>query len=149
MDKSSFLSQIGDHAGTLARVVQNGVLTYPTSYNETLDVHSKRTQASLMHDHIVQQARTLLPAPDFHWIFSGQRNLFSFRDKFLIHFKKLRRNLTTSNYPTSQAEFLDRLGGINCLPGIDAVLPLLSVGYIMKPCLAGIEGVFVTQIQNH
>ncbi len=149
MLKSTFLKQIGDYSATLADVVRNAVESYPAVYQSTTDVHSKRTQANLVHDHMVRSAMERLPSSAFKFIRARQRNLFSFRDKFLIQFKKLNRNLRSSNYPTRQAELFDQLGGVEGLPGMEVNIPLLTVGYVARPFLSGIEGIFVTQTKDH
>jgi hypothetical protein len=152
MSKSEILQQLGIYRSYLARVVRNGFESIERQYPETAEVHTKRTTANLRHDHMIRAALEILPKEDFHPIRAAQRSLFSFRDKFLLQFKKMKPNLTTSNYPTQQADFFDKLGEIPNpnpgLPGIGEPLPLISVGYVAKDA-HGLAGIFITRVINH
>jgi hypothetical protein len=149
MLKTTFKNLIGGYSTLLADVVRSGVLTYPSVYSDNADVHCPRTQANIVYDHIVRSAVAKLPSSDFHMVRAKQRILFNFRDCCLIQFKKLRRNLKFSNFQTRQAELFERLGEIEGLPGLSVTIPLVTVGYVPKPFLAGIEGIFATFTQNH
>lgn len=132
----------------LAEVVRNGFNSYPENYNGTTDSHSKRSRASLIHDHIIQCALQLLPRPEFHLIRTGQRNFFSFQDQFLVQFKKLGANLMTSNYQTRQACLFEMNGTTAGLFGPEEGLSIINVGYVPKPYFAGIEAIFATHTRN-
>ena len=148
MTRETFINRIGEHADTLVGVVRNGVLSYPTQYNETLDVHTTRSQASLMHDHMIAEGKRSLPHPEFHWVKTRGRSLCNFHDCMLLQFKRLSHRMMPSNYPTHQAELIARMGSVDGLPGMDAVIPLITIGYVPRPFLDGIEGVFATYIEN-
>jgi hypothetical protein len=150
MSKSEIINRIGDHLSLLAKVVRTGFESIEHHYSDTAEVHTKRTTANLRYDHMIRTAKEILPKKDFHPIRAGRRSLFSFRDKILVQFKKLKRNLMTSNYPTKQADFFDKLGMVPSpsLPGIEESLPLISVGYVAKDA-HGLEGIFITRVVNH
>jgi hypothetical protein len=150
MSKSEFINRIGDHFPLLAKVVRTGFESIERHYSDTAELHTKRTTANLRHDHMIRTAMEILPKQDFHPIYTGRRRLFSFRDNLLLQFKKLTRKFMTSNYPTKQADFFDKLGMVPSpsLPSIEDSLPLVSVGYIAKDA-HGLEGIFITRIVNH
>src|ERR1041385_7401284 len=109
MSKSEFINRIGDHCPLLAKVVRLGFESIERHYGDTAELHTKRTTANLRHDHMIRTAEEILPRQDFHQINTGRRRLFSFRDNILLQFKKLTRKFMTSNYPTQQADFFDKL----------------------------------------
>jgi len=152
MSKSDILTALGIFLRPLAKVVRNGYECIDRHYPETAEIHTRRTTANLRHDHMIRSAMEILPQKDFHPIRAGRRSLFSFRDKFLLQFKKMKPNLTTSNYPTKQADFFDKLGEVPNptpnLPGIGDALPLINVGYVTKDA-HGLAGIFITRVVNH
>jgi hypothetical protein len=152
MSKSDILTALGTFLRPLGRVVRNGFESIERHYSETAELHTKRTTANLRYDHMIRCAMEILPSKDFHPVRAGRRSLFSFRDKFLLQFKKMKPNLTTSNYPTRQADFFDKLGEVPnpnpTLPGIGDSLPLISVGYVSKDA-HGLAGIFITRVVNH
>lgn len=147
MSKSQIINHIGGYLPLLARVVRNGFTAIDRQYSETTEVHSNRTRASIRHDHMVRAALEMLPREVFRLVRVGQRNLFSYRGILLLQFKKLKPSLTTSNYPTHQAELFNVVGEIAGLPGIGDPMPLLSVGYVARPA-HGLEGIYMSHIVN-
>ncbi len=152
MSKSQILTALGTYRSYLARVVRQGFDSIDRDYSATAEVHTRRTTANIRHDQMIRAAHEILPKKDFHSIHAVRRSLFSFKDKFLIQFKKLKPNLTTSNFPTKQADFFDKLGEVPnpnpALPGIGDSLPLVTVGYVPKDA-HGLVGIFITHVVNH
>jgi hypothetical protein len=148
MHKSQVINSIGDHFPAFEKVVRNGFESHHRLYSETAEVHTKRTQANLRYDHMIREATKILPKRLFRLIRAGKRTLFSFRGELLIQFKMLNRKVTTSNYPTPQAERFDKTGEVDGLPGILKPIPLISIGYVARSGF-GLEGIFITQIVNH
>jgi hypothetical protein len=145
-DKSEFERAIGSHLGLLARVVNEGVQVYDERYIETAPAHSKRSKASLIHDHMIEWADRLLPA-EFRRVDSQQRVLYNYRDLLLIQFNKLEHDIRRASRNNShQALLFDEVGEVMGLPGIPAALPLVTVGYVAKEGDIGLEAIYVARI---
>lgn len=150
MSKSSFNSAIGNYRAVLARVVRNAFNDYFEIYSAQAADHSKCTRASLIHDLMIKHAKKLLPEKVFRYIVIGDREVFNFCSEFLIQFKKLKRSMLGSNYPTHQALMFSEDGEIDVgLPGIGGSLPLITIGYVPRQYFSGIEGIFATQTVEH
>lgn len=148
MNKDKFLELAGDHLPALRDVVYRSVTSYPEKYLDTLEIHSKRTQACLIYDHMIRTAKEILPQSHFVLVDVNQRKLFNYKDMLLLQFKKLNESLRTSNAFSHQNELFEQYGEVEGLFG-PCILPLITVGYIPKPFLAGVEGVFVTRTVGH
>lgn len=125
----------------LEQIIRDGFRYYFEAYASEIARHSKRTRATLINDHIVDCAKRLLPPGLVRSMLLQQRNLFSFGDNFMVHFKKMDRKKLASNIPTLfSIEFNKQLD----LPGLPATLPRLVAGYVPKKDWSGVEDVFVT-----
>lgn len=142
MEQEKARTLLGPYLGTLRSVVQGGFSDYLKAYAPTAYLHSARTRASLIHDHIVERARRAFDQSEIHYLHIHQRNLFDFRGAFLIQFKKLDERLMPSNYPTQTAwDFAAQ----EDLQDIPSVLPRLTVGYVPNRLWTAITGVFVSK----
>ena len=140
----SFERALGSSLQLIGKVPPNAVLDYFRLYSDTALTHSKRSQASLIHDHMIDWAEKLLPA-EFKLLDMRQRILFNFKDQLLLQFNKLeskaRRAATNSSL---QSLLFDDTGEVG-LPGFDAVLPLVTVGYVLKDDGVNLEGVYAVR----
>jgi hypothetical protein len=148
MSKSEIIKRVGGYFPQFEKAVRKGFESHPRSYSDTAEVHSKRTQANLRHDHMMRAASETLPRKAFRRIHVGNRDLFSYLGEILVQFKKFNRKVMTSNYPTPQADRFDQFGEIGGLPGLLFPLPLVTVGYVAREG-HGLEGIFITRIVNH
>lgn len=140
-DEASLRPIITPHFKTIEGVIRDGFDYYHSRYADECFQHTTRSRASLINDHIVQHALQRLVPAGAHPVRLMQRRLFDFGGQFLLHFKKLNRQMMTSNYPTLFAMEFNRQYD---LPGLPATLPRLVAGYIPLPDWSGIESVCVT-----
>lgn len=133
----------------LRAAVQHGFDHYTASYQSVADEHSSRSVASLIHDHICEQAKRELCGNDLTYKIYQQRNIFIFRDLLILTFKKFDEKLDSRNYPTVTSE---KFTSQEDLEGIDSTLPRVEVGYVTDPAGAGINGIFAvyrTKVNGH
>lgn len=146
MNRSEFERAIGSHLELLAKVPETGVHAYDSNYVQTAPSHSLRSKASLIHDHMIECADSILPREDFKRIDSKQRILYNFQNKLLIQFNKLDPDIrrATRNH-TTQSLLFDE-GETDGLEGIPANLPLLTAGYVMRPGKLEAEGLYIAKL---
>lgn len=115
---------------------------YRTDYKTVSIVHTQRSRASLIHDHMIAFAREFLGGDPQIQIFAKRGlSLVNVKDNLLIRFKKLdakrhsRDNATQQNFLfTAQLD----------LPGISSELTHLQAGYVLNELQTGLEGVYIT-----
>jgi hypothetical protein len=101
-------------------------LTYPI---DKRIVHSLRSRASLVHDHMVDRATKYAAIEDDVRVVNvGGLYLFVVGGKMAIRLKKFDKELKTRNQPTGQ---VDRFKGQEQLPGVEAAHNL-EAGYILS-----------------
>ncbi|WP_035605545.1 hypothetical protein [Haloferula sp. BvORR071] len=142
---SDFEIALGSSLQPLGKIPLKAVQDYIRLYSQVAPAHSKRSQASLIHDHMIDWAGRILPA-EFRRIDVRQRILFNFKDEYLIQFNKLEANNRRACNNTSQQSLLFEETGEVGLPGIRAVLPLVTIGYVTAQDGVSIEGVFAVRI---
>ena len=126
-------------------IVVEGYRDYGRLYSQTAPTLTKRTAASVRHDHMIERAGASLPA-EFKRVDVHQRVLFDFCGAFMIQFNKLDPEIRRSaRNRTIQAQLFDD-GYVDCLPGIPASLPIVTVGYVSQADDVGIEAVFAAHI---
>jgi hypothetical protein len=148
MSQSNITNRVGGYFPLIEKVVRKGFESLHRLYSDTAEVHSRRTQSNLRHDHMIRAGVELFPKRHFRLVRVGNRDMFLCRG-ILLQLKKFDRRVMTSNYPTSQADLFDQFGEIeNALPGLCEPIPLISAGYVAREG-HGLEGIFITQIVNH
>lgn len=124
--------------------VIDGFNDYHRQYAHVSYLHHPRTRACAIHDQISHYAKQrLLQFAEIHAIPTKLRNLFDLSGVAVFQFKKLSRQLQTSNLPTLFALEFNRQQPLS-LPGIPASLPRLFIGYVPRRDWTAVEGVFVT-----
>jgi hypothetical protein len=120
--------------------VQRGFSGYAAKYSHVADVHDNRTVATIIHCHIVDEAKSTVCGADVEFQFLGQRNLFILRGSVIIVFKKLDENLQSQNYQTRAARSFNAQED---LKGIPSTLPRVEVGYVPDSVGSSIAGIYV------
>lgn len=122
-------ADLGPYTERLRRCVQAAIDTYQAEMGQYAYRHSKRTQASLVHDYMVDAVTTeFANEPGVTW--TTKRNLFTvnFFNKYLIKLKKHDRRLRTRNIATQLV--LDWLEQKQLeLPGMPDAATNLHLGY--------------------
>ncbi|MHB8459868.1 MAG: hypothetical protein ACYDAK_08595 [Candidatus Limnocylindrales bacterium] len=92
---------LAPYVARLRRCIQTALTTYQAEIGQFAYRHTKRSQASLIHDYMVDAVKAEFDdEPGIS--FTTRRNLFTvdFFHRYLIKLKKHDRNLRTSNIPT-------------------------------------------------
>lgn len=137
-----------NHLPKIQRCVESGFDDYIKKYPVELRmVHEVRTKAGNVRDHIVAKARNEFEGTIGVSIIENN-NLFilDFEGALLLRFKKLKKNLLPSNYPTKQQicfDFQNENAIQNELAGIPANLPILTAGYVPNCLWTGIDEVSI------
>ena len=133
----------------IRKVIFKGFSDYPVNYGHVSFKHHPRSRATLIHDHIIDAAKETFSAfPEIHFIKGALRNLFDVEDKIVLQFKKLKRSLISSNYPTQLALAFQLQESITGLPGISPKLPRLTAGYVPSTDFTKIDGIYVTYAEG-
>ncbi len=144
MQKSDAERALRAYYPTFCALVLDGFADYITEYAATSHKHSPRTRANLIHDHIFDRAKQKLSEhSDFHRVQTKIRDLFDFADTLVLQFKKLTRNLRTSNILTQLTLDFNFQREVH-LPGVPATLPRLTLGYVPKTDWTEVAGVYLT-----
>jgi hypothetical protein len=103
---------------------------------------TSRTRAAFLHDRILVHIRRQFDGEKGVSFVRGRGGLtlLALQHRFLIRFKKLRRDLRTSNIPTQQSLAFARQ---QTLPGIPA-LTHLNAGYVLNRMQTNIESTHIT-----
>lgn len=114
---------------------------YESQYGLVRHIHTPRTRANIVHDHMVHHARRLFEgdaAVSMHEI----KGLFlvEINGRLLVRFKKLDEDKRHHNYPTPQN--LDFWGQLD-LPGIPHLTRLVA-GYELNNLQTDINAIYVT-----
>lgn len=131
-----------------SEIVLEGFKEYHSAYARTSAAHSKTSRASLIHDHMIEKAKMLLPAP-FRFTKHFQRDVFTFSDEMVVQLKRLGHDLMPRNFPTPTNSLLYHSGSVEGLHGIPSQLPFITIGYIPDEYWLSPMGVFATQIMEH
>ena len=116
--------ELAPHLAKVQACVLSGVEDYLTNYSSHHHLHSPRSRASLVHDHIVDRIKNAFPSN-----IVVQRGLtLLFINGFAIRFKKFRgKRMRTSNIPTQQTlQFNNQLE----LEGLGRKVTHLNAGYL-------------------
>jgi hypothetical protein len=115
---------------------------YKSDYQANALVHTARSRASVIHDHMVAFAREFFGADEEIRIFDRRGlSLINVKNSLLLRFKKLDAKKHSRNIPTQQS-FLFRAQLE--LPGIPAELTHLEAGYVLNELQTGLDGVYIT-----
>ena len=125
----------------LRQALSNAVTDWPKLYEKVLHILSPRSQSSIIHDHIVHHAKSLLAAIPGIKTFK-QRGIFTVavEESADLRFKKLDGKLRSSNVRTKQSSRYSlqlRLDGF-------ADLPRLTAGYLLDDLRMALDRAVVT-----
>jgi hypothetical protein len=141
-DGNSILQQ---YLAAIRDAIQRGFAEYASLYGHVSVVHHPRSRATVIHDHIVARAKEIFDEfPGIHFLSGAPRNLFDVDGKIVLQFKKLRRTLLSSNYPTQLALAFERQQRVDGFPEIPPKLPRLAAGYVPSRDFTSIDGIYVT-----
>jgi len=144
MNQSHAESILRDYYQELRDIVLDGFGEYAQDYAHVSYKHHARTRATTIHDHIFALAKERLSKHSaFHQIPTTIRNLFDVAGILVIQFKKLNRNLRTSNILTQLTLAFNNQREVH-LPGIPPTLPRLALGYVPKRDWTEVDGVYLT-----
>ena len=128
IEREEALSILGGHLSAFYKVVNGAWDDYMSYPIEKRVVHSGRSRASLVHDHMVDRAsRYAVEEIGVQIVELKKLYLFVFDGRIAVRFKKFDEELRTRNQPTKQVrrfKFQDQL------PGVEAAHNLES-GYIL------------------
>jgi hypothetical protein len=115
------------HATKIQGCILMGINEYQTEYSKYHYLHSARSRASLVRDHIVEKIKQAFDGNKGVNIID-KRGLFLLSiDGFVIRFKKLNKNFKTSNIQTQQTlRFSNQLE----IEGLYKPITNLNAGYI-------------------
>jgi hypothetical protein len=113
-----------------------------SDYSKNALVHTARSRASVIHDHMVAFAKEYFSGDDSIRIFSKSGlAVVNIKDVVLLRFKKLDAKKRSSSIPTRQNYlFKAQLD----LPGIPSELTHLEAGYVLNELQTGLDGVYIT-----
>lgn len=125
----------------IAACIQNGFSEFEEKYNSDSYKLEIRTKSNIIRDLIVDNAKKdFLSDNKITFIRQNHYTLMNVDNKCLLRFKKLKPNLTSSNYATQQAlNFSLQLE----IPGLPPAPTRLDVGYVPDPVFSKIEGIYV------
>lgn len=128
IEREEALSILSGHLDAFYQVVSGAWGDYMSYPNEKRVVHSGRSRASLVHDHMVDRAsRYAVEGMGVQIVEKRKLYLFVFDGRIAVRFKKFDEELKTCNQPTNQVwQFKSQIQ----LPGVEAVHNLES-GYIL------------------
>lgn len=92
-----------------------------------------------MHALMLDEARDRFSETLGVEIIEGQTFLLKFDDRVLVRFKKVNRELETSNYPTQRARAFDAQNSLADVPA----LPRITIGYETDPVWSKLQSVTV------
>ena len=128
--------------GPIREAILGGFRHYQQWYAEQMHNHNPRTRACLINDHIVVNfLRQKLRSLGIRVFKVHNRILFDIRGKALLHFKKLDKQLLSSNI---QTEFAFAFTNQQELPGIPTQLPRFVAGYIPSSDWTAVTDVCIT-----
>ncbi len=114
---------------------------YESQYGHVRHIHTPRTRANIVHDHMVHHARRLFEGDDSVYM-CEIKGLFLVQidGQLLVRFKKLDEDKRHHNYPTPQnLEFWEQLD----LPGIPHLTRLVA-GYELNDLQTAINAIYIT-----
>jgi hypothetical protein len=138
-EAAKLLKTIQPYVGPIREAILGGFRYRHQRYAEELVNHSTRTRACLTNDLIVEHAKRALLPLGVRVFKVHNRVLFELPGGIIIHFKKLDKQLQTSNYPTL---FSEQFYKQDDLPGIPKLLRLVA-GFTTKDWV-GIDGIYIT-----
>ena len=138
IDREAALLILGKHLPAFYRAVMGAWDDYRSYPDEKRLIHSDRSRASLMHDHMVDRASKYAVVEREVQIVKRQGlYLFVFGAQIAIRYKKFDEDLKTSNQPSKQVrEFKNQ----QQLPGVPAAHNLES-GYILSKDAQSVQAV--------
>jgi hypothetical protein len=142
ISKSQAEQILGSHLKRIRDCIVRAFQKYVSDYRSVALVHTSRSRASVIHDHMIANARESFAGDDGIRIFSKSGlSLINVKDSLLLRFKKMDKKKHTHNIPTQQS-FLFRAQLE--LPGIPAELTHLEAGYVLNDLQTGLDGVYIT-----
>lgn len=129
------------HRERLCRCITNGFYHYQNKHNEDAHIYEKRTKAGVIRDIIVDFAKTEFGFDDnVEFLISQHDTLMKMGDFYILRFKKLLEDLSTSNYPTPRAQaYVQQME----IPGIPTAPLRLEIGYLPDPFITEIRGIYI------
>lgn len=117
----------------------------PTLYGpQSRAIHTLRTQATIVRDHMVYHARQLFGnIAGVTFVERGQLFLLNVENDFVIKLKRLDRALRTANIPTQLALDFNEQTQLS-LPGLPNPVTHLHLGYQLNRTKSGMAKVYVT-----
>lgn len=125
----------------MAGWVLGGASDYFLYEPEKKRVHSKRSRASLIHDHVIDRILKGFEEMQGAQLFRRQgRYLLSVNDSYLASIKKLDKSMRARGIRTGQAvAFIGQLPLFDMPPGVTHLI----LGYRLNDLQTGIEGVYI------
>jgi hypothetical protein len=133
---------LGSNLKQIRDCVVGAFQKYRSDYSANALVHTARSRASIIHDHMIASARATFANDKGVRIFSKRGlSLINVKDSLLLRFKKMDKEKRTRNILTQQS-FLFRAQLE--LPGIPAELTHLEAGYVLNDLQTALDGVYIT-----
>lgn len=130
IEREEAIDVLDGHLPAFYRVVSGAWEDYMSYPIERRIIHSVRSRASLVHDHMIDRAsRYATQENGVHIIERRKLYLFVFDSRIAIRFKKFDEELRTSNQPSKQVHQFKHQ---RQLPGVNAAHNL-EAGYIVGP----------------
>jgi len=101
--KNDAISILKPFFSDFRQCVESGFSTCLTEYKPYTHLYARRTKASLVYDHIIDEARkTFADKNNINIIETNGLFLIDVGGEILIRFKKFNTDLRSSNFPTKQ-----------------------------------------------
>lgn len=125
----------------LCRCIINGFHHYQEKHCEDAHIYEKRTKAGVIRDIIVDLAKTEFGFDDdVNFLIGKHDTLMKVGESYILRFKKLLEDLSTSNYPTPRAQaYVQQME----IPGIPSKPLRLEIGYLPDPFITEIKGIYI------
>ena len=146
MSRDRVLSDIRPHLPKFLEVVNGGLgVYYGSEYERVAPVHSRSSRPNIIHDHMVDRARTVFAGvPGFSPVevpngFFGM----AFQEKYVFEFKKINRGLYTVTRNTNQYRQFIEQEPMPALPEIFMNALHLTVGYVPNKFWTIFDGPYI------
>jgi len=129
------------HLGQIYDAIKGAWYTYGELYDHSRHVHSLRTRANIVYDHMAFNAReAFVNESDVKIMDINGLFLLNFAGRVLLRFKKLNEDKMPSNLPTLQTiEWFEQLS----LPSMPEAIRVVA-GYELNSLQTDIKAVYVT-----
>lgn len=141
------MERMGSYLDALDAIPRAAHATY-RSYKPTsiFAIHSARTQANCIYDHMVDEAVTKLAGfKNIRQVESKGLKLWLFDDHTAARWKKMDEDGKSKNYPTKQAKDFDYGRQLDGLPPAPT---RISVGYFLDPTQTAIARVQIARMKG-